>query len=382
MDKREKTTIALISTSINERGGRCRHFANLYQHINKNEFKVIIFICSKFEEAIREFMLKNGVMPEDLIFLSRRNKLLVFPFIFEIRRNLLKSKAQIAHTFDMQSDIFGGIAAKLAGIRYLYAQFESKVIPENTSFIKRIFYILGNILVKDEFNKTIVVSEGLRKEVILKRYRDPSKVTIIHLGINIPDKYKGKAWAFDKLIQGRPLIGTIARLSSEKAIIRFVNTIPLILKQFPDASFAIIGNGPEGDKIRSRAEELGVYNRIAFKHWSYNVFEDLEKIDIFVMPSIREGFPNILLEAQVLARPIVASNIDGISELITDKYNGLLTDTSCAEKFAESIIYLCKNPQEAVLLGENGYKRIGSDFTIAREVGAFLSLYRGKARAG
>lgn len=375
MDKKGKKVVALISTSINERGGRCRHFANLYKYFSK-EFKIVIFICSKVENKIRELMLQNGVLEDDLVFLSRVNKLLVIPFIFEIRNNLLKKQANIVHTFDLQSDIFGGLAARLAGIKNIYALFESKVIPENTMLIKRIFYIVMNMLIKDIFVNTVVVTEGLRKEVVLHKYRKSEKVKLIRIGINIDNLYKDRPWPFDKLKNGEPLIGAISRLSYEKGIDRFINVMPLINKVIPKARFVIIGKGPEEGKLKLLANKLGVYNKIDFKPWSNNVFAELEKIDIFVMPSLREGLPNILLEAMSLSRPIVASDIEGISDLIINNDNGCLVNTANVKEFAESIIYLCQNSDKAILMGKSGYHRVQDEFTIENEIKMFSLLYR------
>jgi len=376
-NKTSKSTVVLICTNMNERGGKCRHFANLYKYLSQ-EFKIVIFICSKVEDKIREFMLKNGVVDEDLVFLSRTNKWLIIPLIFEIRDKLLNKQVNIVNTFDLQSDIFGAIAARLAGIKKIYALFESRAIPENTPFIKMVFYRVMNMAVKGLFVKTAVVSEGLRREVLAENLRDPGSIAVIHLGFSLPDGYRDKEWIFDKLRQGRPLIGTISRLSSEKGLDRFLKAIPLVLKAFPEANFTIIGKGLEENRLKVMAGELGLVSKVIFKDWTDDVFGELSKIDIFVMPSLREGCPNSLLEALALSRPIVASKIEGIAELIIDEYNGLLVDTSCPKEFAERIIYLCKNPEEAILLGKNGQNKVKLEFTISGEIEAFLSLYRCK----
>jgi len=375
--KRQKRRLALICTNLNQLGGANRHFKNIYKYLDRDKFKVTIFFCSTIERELKDIMLKEGVLENDIVFLSRFNKWLVIPFIFELKKAFISKGTDIVHTCDIQSDIFGALAARLAGINDIYALFESRIIPENTPLIMRIFYRTMNMIVKGLFVKTIVVSEGLRREVISGRFRDPDNVRVIHLGFNIPDKYRYKEWPFEKLIQGSPLIGTISRLSEEKGIERFVNVVPAILRSIPDARFTIIGKGPEEARLKMMARQLGVASSIVFKGWTDDVLSEIEEMDLFVMPSIREGCPNALFEALALSRPVVASKIDGISDIIKDGINGLLVDTASPDKFAEKIIYLCKNAQKAILMGKSGQSTVRSEFTIEKEVRELKSLYCG-----
>jgi len=371
----QKIRVALVCTSLNQLGGKNRHFRNLYKYLSRYKFEVVIFLCSRVEKELRDFMLREGVPEKDLVFLSRLKKWLVVPFIFELKKAFLTKKISIVHTFDIQSDVLGALAARYAGIKNVYALFESKVIPENTPFIKKIFYKLVNKIVKGSFVKTVVVSEGLRREVISESFRNQDSVLVIHLGFDIPDKYKDKSWSFEKLRQGKPLIGTISRLSSEKGLERFVNAMPLVLQSFPEARFTIIGKGPDAKRLKMSARQLGVASKVIFKEWTDDVFAELEEIDIFVMPSLREGCPNAIFEALSLSRPVVASDIEGIKDIIRDKEDGLLIDTSNAQDFAKSILYLCSNPGKAIELGESGFKRIVSEFTLEREVSMLKGLY-------
>jgi glycosyltransferase involved in cell wall biosynthesis len=95
------------------------------------------------------------------------------------------------------------------------------------------------------------------------------------------------------------------------------------------------------------------------------------------MPSLREGCPNALLEALAFSRPVVASKIAGISDIIKDGEDGLLVDTSDPNKFADKIIYLCKNPTQAILMGERGRIKVRVEFTFEKEAQEFSLLYHG-----
>jgi glycosyltransferase involved in cell wall biosynthesis len=137
----------------------------------------------------------------------------------------------------------------------------------------------------------------------------------------------------------------------------------------------MIGKGSEEDSLKTLIRELGLGEYFSFQPWTENVFKELEHMDIFVMPSTREGCPNILLEAMAVARPIVASDIPGINEIINDGQDGFLVDTGDPHKFAEKIISLCRNVENTILVGKNAYASVEAKFTIEKETEAFKSLY-------
>lgn len=370
-----RTRIALICTSINQLGGKNKHLKNLYKYLNDNTFKIFIFCCSSVKDELKDFMIRNGVADEDLVMFSRIKKWMVIPFIMDLKNKLVENRINIVHTLDIQSDIFGAFAARLAGIKCLLSLFESKAIVENISFLKQLAYKTFNFPIRKWFIRNIVVSEGLKKELISEKFRLPESIKVIHLGFKIPGKYKGCKWSFERLKKGNPVIGTISRLSREKAIDRFVAAMPFILQQVPDAEFIIVGKGPEEERLKGQAEKNGLDSKIVFREWTNDVFKMLESIDIFVMPSVREGCPTALLEALALCRPIIASDIEGIRDIIENGKDGILVDTLNISLFAKGVISLCQNPEKAIAMGESGYKKVANQFTIEHEIDQLKELY-------
>lgn len=367
--------IALVCTSVNELGGKNNHLKNIYLYLIKAGFDVDLVLCSAVEDELRDFLVRGGVFPHNLVFMRQWKKRLIVPFIFELMRIFKERRVGIVHTFQEQSDVFGGLAAHFVGIKQLYSYHESKIIPDNISFFKAFFYKIANLFMKKWFKKTIVVSKGLYDEILALKYRAEESVEIIRLGIEIPKKYLKNDYDFSRMKSGAPVIGTIARFSYEKALDRIIKAAPSVLRYCPQARFVIIGKGPEESSLEKLAEELDVKKQIFFKPWAEDVFKELAQIDIFVMSSMREGCPNILLEAMALSRPIVASNISGINEIIKDGYNGLLVDASDPDKFAEKVVSLCCSVENAILFGKNAYLTVKSEFTIEKEVESFKSLY-------
>ncbi|NQV00194.1 MAG: glycosyltransferase family 4 protein [Parcubacteria group bacterium] len=371
----KKIRVALVCTSVNQFGGKIIHMKNLYKYLNSDDLQLFIFCCSAKSQEMKNFMLNEGVKEDDFILLTRFSKWLVIPFILQLRSLLIEKKIDIVHTFQIQSDVYGALAARLAGIKYIFSLFESKVIPDNISVMKKVFYKLVNKVIKGWFIKTVAVSRGLKNELITSGIRASDRIALIPLGFDIPDRYRDYPWSFDTLYKGRPVIGLISRLSKEKGIESFVATMPLILQKVPGASFIIVGKGPEEEKLKQQVKKLNLESKVIFKRWVDSIFTTLESIDIFVMPSIREGCPTSLLEASALSRPVVAARIEGVIDIIDDEVNGLLVDTTDTQAFAAKIISLCLDPQKAILLGANAYNKVVTKFTREGEILSMRQMY-------
>lgn len=370
-----KQRLALVCTSLNQLGGKNNHLKNIY-HGLKDEYEVFIILSSHVEKELHDFMIAHGVDDRHLIYLDWRKKWFLLPFVSELARVYRDLRIDVVHTFQMQSDVFGGIAARWAGIEQLYSYYESKVITENDSWPKRVLYRTVNGLIKNWFVSTVVVSNGLKQEVEEAGFRTLGKVAVVHLGINVPPEVAAKTFPFERLFAGSPVIGTISRFSFEKALERIVEAAPAVLRRTPGARFLLIGKGPDEEKLRERVRSLGLESKFAFRPWAADVFTALEDIDIFVMTSLREGCPTALLEAMAVKRPIVASDIEGIRDLVTNGSNGLLVDTSDPAELAGAVNTLCSDPAGTVKMGQKGFDTVLNSFTIKAEWEALKRLYQ------
>lgn len=375
----ETMKIALVCTSVNALGGKSTHLMNIYKSLNKGDLRVYIICCSSIENDLKKFMVLNGVREEDFILLSRLNKRLILPLILELKKIFKAKNIDIVHLFQVQSDILGGIAARLGGVRCIISQFESKIVEDSISIFKQLFYRTANFFIKHWFKKTVVVSNGLKQELILEKFRREDTIEVIHLGVEVPDMYKNRRFSFENLKNKKPTIGMVSGFQREKGIDRFISIVPMLAERLPGANFLIIGQGAEGKNLKEMVHRLNLKEKVRFGEipWTERVFGGMEKIDIFLMPSTREGCPNTLLEALAVARPVIASNIEGIRDIIEDGKDGLLVDTADPVSFAEKVVELAQDPDKAIALGENGRKKILTGFTMEYETQQYRNLYTG-----
>ena len=167
----EKTTIALLCTALNERGGTSRHMLSFYNSIDRNKFKVIIAYCSREEETLRTYFIAGGARREDLFCFPVSKKLLFIPLVIKLRKLFIAERVDVVNTFFLHGDIIGFFTAKAAGIKHLVSSVEGNLFwdeMEDVNGIKQVCYKVLNKFIRKYFYKTIAISQQLKDELIDK----------------------------------------------------------------------------------------------------------------------------------------------------------------------------------------------------------------------
>jgi glycosyltransferase involved in cell wall biosynthesis len=209
------------------------------------------------------------------------------------------------------------------------------------------------------------------------------------------------------LAEGTPIAGFVGRLNNPKGPESFIRMIPMVRQALPKAKFIIVGDGPMHDCLENDVKKLGVEEQVYFLGYQKNVHYLLQQMDVVVVPSFREAFGNVVIEAAFAKKPVVASNVDGIAETVVDGETGFLVD--CTEPvtprlkgtnrlpkmvvdgrakelrppflpntkmLAEKVITCLQNPELAVSLGKKGYLRAKRMFTFERYRTELENVYR------
>lgn len=368
--------VLLVCTGLNDLGGANRHLATMYQNLSKKGFEVFIVCSSSKPDALKNFFLFSKIDERHLYFIPRWQKWFLVPMVFSLARAFKIFHPDVIHSFGIQSDVFCGLAAKIALASNMYAYYESSPLTANSGWLKNIFYRTMNRLVKDQFCQTVAVSEGIKNELAQAKLRCPNNIKVIYVGIEMGSSIVDFQKKAARFTQNKPVIGTIARFSAEKGLDRLLRAAAIVQKQVPQARFVLIGDGQQKKEIIALAHELNLEKNVEFRGWTAHPRLDMEQFDLFVMPSLREGCPHTLLEALSAGCPVVASDISGINEIIRDHQDGILVDTACAERFAEAIGTMCADPQKAIQLAQSGYTRVREKFTVEKETEALQELYQ------
>jgi glycosyltransferase involved in cell wall biosynthesis len=161
--------------------------------------------------------------------------------------------------------------------------------------------------------------------------------------------------------------------------------MPAVVRAAPDAHLAIVGEGSEADALRKRARELGapVAERVIFTGRRDDISALTADLTIAVLPSLREAQGISLLEAMARRIPVVASDVGGIPEVVTDGVDGLLVPPADPAALADALVRLLRDPRLRERLGEAGYGTVAERFSIDAQVRRIEAVYDEElARAG
>ena len=180
---------------------------------------------------------------------------------------------------------------------------------------------------------------------------------------------------------GSQIVGVVARLEPEKGHPTLLEAWPGVLRAVPDAYLLIVGEGSRRDALEAQARELRIAHRVVFTGRRDDVPAVTAALDVAVLPSYREAQGLTILEAMALSRPVVASNVGGIPEMIEDGVTGLLVPPHDAAALTAAIVRLLRDHPYADMLGRAGHDLVHDRFCIELMVDAVASIYDEGARS-
>lgn len=170
-------------------------------------------------------------------------------------------------------------------------------------------------------------------------------------------------------------IGAVGRLSDEKGYELLIRAVDHLIREGNDVALLIAGEGSQRDKLEALLAGLGRGDRIRLLGFQSDVIPLYEAMDLFVLSSLREGLPNVVLEAMALEVPVVATRIAGIPKLIEDGRNGLLVEPGSIDALAEAIARTMNDPALRLLLQREGRTTVESNHSFAVRMDRFRALY-------
>ncbi|MBO9397911.1 glycosyltransferase family 4 protein [Shimia sp. R9_2] len=209
-------------------------------------------------------------------------------------------------------------------------------------------------------------------------FSDPkhwSKLHIIHCGVE-PARYDGA-----EAPMGTKLL-FVGRLAPVKGLPILLRAMEQLVQKEPDVHLTVIGDGPGRKALQSQTDAAGLSDHVSFVGYKSQseVAEALSAADMLVLPSFAEGVPVVLMEAMAARRPVVATQIAGIPELVTEGVSGLLVPPGDPDALAQAIAKLLANPTRATAMGIAGRAKVEAAFDIAKEAARLRALLQERAR--
>lgn len=270
-----------------------------------------------------------------------------------------------------------GVPTVFATVHQLGSRFgiRERILFSIAAHLCSVFFCVSKAVEQTWFGNIAVFSPGAR-ELGFRHYT-------IYNGIDIGqanDQATREAATMLRAnlgIAGRPVIGVVARLHAEKGIAMLIRALPIVLDAVPKTVLLLVGDGPDRTLLNEEAIALGVASSIIWvgecTHAEVRAF--YEVMDIVAVPSQAEGFGLSAAEAMAAGRAVIATRIGGLTELIEDQITGTLVSSGDYIAFAEALVRVLRNPNEAKQMGAQGRRRIAEHFSMERFAEAFVTAY-------
>ena len=302
---------------------------------------------------------------------------------WQFARFLRAWRADVVHCHAaVTGSILARLGARLAGVPIIsHVHIENKF--SDVPFVRSLQIYLDNLTARFT-DEIVTISEDTRLSLI-EQGISSKKVKVIYNGVSAREDVNREESQRARHTLGIessvPVIGMVARLCPVKGQWEFILAARQVKNNFPDAEFAIIGQDLECDgnyhsKLERLAKRLGLEPCIKFLGFRRDAAHLMYAFDAFVLPSWIEGMPVTILEAMAAGKPVVATPVGGVPELVVDGETGILVPPRDPDQLAKAIIDLLHNPEVAGRMGQSGTARLRREFSQEKMFDQVNALYQ------
>jgi glycosyltransferase involved in cell wall biosynthesis len=171
------------------------------------------------------------------------------------------------------------------------------------------------------------------------------------------------------------VVGAASRLVPIKGIVHLIRAVALLRPEFPDVRVEIAGSGPERGPLQQEVQALGLGDSVVFAGWQPDIWRWLAQLDIFVQPSLAEGFGMASLEAMAAGLPVLGTSVGGLPELIEHGRTGYVVRPAEPEALAARLRDLVQNADRRRTMGIAGQARAREHFSVERMTRSLTQIY-------
>lgn len=357
-------------------GGSERQLIRLVIGLDRSRFHPVV-CCLSRRGPLADELAQHGVKVEIVSFRGLTILRDLPQVILRFRRLVLlfrEEKPDILHGFLFWAYILGTYAAKLASVPIVLASRRGlghfKADKPHYLFLERLANRLTDLIVAN--------AEAVKQDVLRQELVEPSKVRVVYNGID-PSPYVLTADPALRASLGVPeaarVVGVVANLIPYKGHRDFLHACRAIRQRQAGITFLLIGDGPCRGALEGLARELGLEKDVRFLGTRRDIPQLLALMDVVVLPSLEEGFPNAILEAMAAGKPVVATRVGGVPEAVIHGETGLLIPPRDPQALADAILLLLADRPLADAMGRAGRDRVAKNFGLDRMIRETEALY-------
>lgn len=361
MKKNKKTTHKVrILFLIGELGygGSERQLYLLLKHLDKSCFEAHVLVFNHSAINMQDKLQQEGInvvfLPKSCSGISRRSR-----YIYEFTRRL---GPDIIHSWTIHDNPFAGLVGRVAGVPIRIGSVRGSINLPGFNNLPRLLRWLS-------LNSVSILTVNARSiaEELRQIGYPGGQIAILPNCVEILPPLPTPDLNDFGINNQQPLIGTVGNLRLVKNQALFIDALGIVLARFPDVRAVIVGQPIPSEEalqaqLQGRIAALGLCDRVHLLGFRPDVPALMQRFSIFCLTSDSEGTPNTVLEAMAASRPVVASRIGGVPEIVEDGVHGYLVKPGDVAATAHALRKLLEDPGLAHHMGQTGQSRVARDF--------------------
>lgn len=300
--------------------------------------------------------------------------------LVDLTRIILTEKPDVVHTHTSKGGLLGRLAAKIARVsRIVHTPHGHVFFGHFGPLMSKVFLWIEKLM-SPLADRIVALTDGEMGDYKKLHVYPEDRLVKIHSGVNIQKFQHASIGAVEKkrslgLDPKGLVVGFAGWLLPIKGPMHLLKAMEDIWPYYEDAVLIFIGKGELDVDLRAEAMKISANGRVNFLGWRDDIHEIMPIFDIFVLPSLNEGMGRVLVEAMAAGKPIVASNVGGIPDLVKHNDNGLLVPPGDENALSTAITQLINDPGKAKIMGQRGRQRC-RQFSVESMVEKIDALYK------
>jgi len=329
------------------------------------------FVCSLSDKGpIGIEIEKLGI---EVVTVNKLRNRFDWSIVKDVCRIIKEKDISIVRTHQYHANLYGRLAAKKARVPCIVASVHN-VYTRDRKLHRR---LLNRYLARFT-DKVVAVSGAVKDDIMKYDALKEDKLEVICNGVDIDRFSKIDCSALKSELNippEVPVIGTVGRLTLQKGQKYLLESISQLKDKFPGIVLLVVGDGPLRAELERYAEKLGINNNVQFLGTRRDIPELLSAMDIFVLPSLWEGLVNALIEAMAAGKPVIATDIRPIREIIDSEDAGILVPPEDSGAIFGAVELLLRNKDIADKIAATAQERVFSSFNIENTILNYMELF-------
>ena len=367
-------------------GGADENTLFTIQGLDKDRYEVDLIMGEEFDESIFDKVKNNNFNIIQIKGLKWKLNFLYDPIVLiKLIKMMRKNHYDIVHTHTTKAGILGRIAARIAGVPVIVHGLHGSTFEAFDSGLLNWLLFLFERLTGRFTDAYISVSRVLSEKYIERGIGKKENYHTVYSGMELEVFYgaRGKIDCRKKqkelgIDSGDFVIGNVARLETRKGHKFLIDAFKKVIKERKGCplKLLIIGEGNKRENLESYVKEANLEKKVIFTGYRKDVEELMAIMDIFVLTSLREGLPRVLVQAAAVGMPLIAFNVDGVPEIIRDNHNGFLVRARDVGQLANRIEKYIDKKELVLLHGQKGREFIKDKWFIEDMVDKIDKIYQ------